>query len=87
MTVENSMNTFDLERSIKKPSCFQCSKPHWIELILTNKKELCKSIDATEVGISDHHSVIVTALKSQLFKGNSKRYFMRIINYNYNFKL
>ena len=66
------MNTFDLECLIKKPSCFQSSNPCCMDLILTNKKELFKNNDVFEVRISDHHSFIVTALKSQLLKGNAK---------------
>ena len=68
-TVENKnlevfMNTFDLECLIKKPTCFQSTSPSCIDLILTNKKEFFKNSNVFEVGISDHHSLIVTALKS-----------------------
>ena len=66
------MNTFGLECLIKKPTCFQCFKPHCIDLNLANKKELFKNNDFFEVGISDHHSFLVTASKSQLQKGNAK---------------
>ena len=66
------MNTFDLEYLIKKPTCFQSSNPRCIDLILTNKNELFKNNDVFEVGISDHHSFIVTALKSHLLKVNAK---------------
>ena len=69
---ENFMSTFDLEYLIKKPTCFQSSNPRCINLILTNQEELFKKYDIFEVGISDHHSFIVTALKSQLLKGNAK---------------
>ena len=65
------MTTFNLERLIKKPTCFQSSNPTCIDLILTNKKEFFKNTDVIEVGISDHHSLIVTALKSLLRKGNA----------------
>ena len=58
------MNTFDLECSIKKPTCFQSSNPRCIDLILINKKELFKN--------NDHPSFIVTPLKRQLLKGNAK---------------
>ena len=34
--------------------------------------EFFKNTDVIEVGISDHHSLIVTALKSLLRKGNAK---------------
>ena len=40
-------------------------------LILT-KKDLFKNSNVLEVGISDHHSLINAALKSQLVKGNKK---------------
>ena len=75
--LENFMNTFDLECLIKKPTCFQSSNPRCIDLILTNKKELLKNNDVFEVRISDHHSFIVTVLKSQLLKGNAKTKFYR----------
>ena len=71
-SLENVMNTFDLECLIKKPTCFQCSNPTCIDLILTKKKEFFKNTDVIEVGIFDHHSLIVTASKSVLLKGNAK---------------
>ena len=37
-----------------------------------NKQESFKNTDVNEVGISDHHSFIVTALKSLLLKGNAE---------------
>ena len=70
--LENFMRTFDLECLIKKTTCFQSSNPRCIDLILTNKKELFKNNDVFEAGISDHHSFIVTTLKSQLLKENAK---------------
>ena len=38
-----------------------------------------KNSNVSEAGISDHHSFTITALKSQLFKGNTKTK----INYDY----
>ena len=77
LTVESKnlevfMNTFDLECLIKKLTCFQSTSPSCIDLILTNKKEFFKNSKVLEVGTSDHHSLIVTALRSQLVKGNAK---------------
>ena len=71
LTAENKnlkvfMNTFDLECLIKKPTCFQSTSPNCMDLILTNKKEFFKNSNVLEAGISDHHSLIVTALRSQL---------------------
>ena len=79
-SLENVMTTFDLECLIKKPTCFQSSNPTCIDLILTNKKEFFKNTDVIEVGISDHHSLIVTALKSLLLKGNAKTKLYRDYN-------
>ena len=66
------MNTFNIECLIKKPTCFYSSNSTCIDLISTNKKEFFKNTDVIEVGISDHRSLIVTALKSLLLKGNAK---------------
>ena len=66
------MNTFNLESLINKPTCFQSANPTCIDLILTNKKSLFKNSNVLEVGISDHHSFITTALRTQLIKGNAK---------------
>ena len=71
-SLKNFMTPFVLGCSIKKPTCFQSSNPTCIDLILTNKKESFKNTDIIEVGIFNHHSLIVTALKIQLLKGNSK---------------
>ena len=70
--LQNLMTTFDLECLIKKPTCFQSSNPTCIDLILTSKKEFVKKTDVIEIGISNNHSLIVTALKSLLLKGNAK---------------
>ena len=77
LTVNNKnlgvfMNTFNLESLINKPTCFQSANPTCIDLILTNKKSLFKNSNVLEVGISDHHSFITTALRTQLIKGNAK---------------
>ena len=77
LTVNNKnlrmfMNTFNLDSLINKPSSFQSANPTCIDLTLTNKKSLFKNSNVLEVGISDHHSFITTALRTQLIKGNAK---------------
>ena len=64
--LENFMDIFDLEWLIKKRTCFRSTSTSCIDLILTNKKEFFKNSNVLEVGTSDHHSLIVIALKSQL---------------------
>ena len=66
------MNTFNLDSLINKPTCFQSANPTCIDLILTNKKSLFENLNVLEVGISDHHSFITTALRTQLIKRNAK---------------
>ena len=56
----------------KETHLFSVFKSNLQNLILTNKKEFFKNTDVIEVGISDHHNLIVTALKSLLLKGNAK---------------
>ena len=84
---KNFMTQFGFEYLIKKATCFESSNPTCIDLTLTNKKESFKNTDVVEYKISDHHSLIVTALKNQLLKGNGKLYW----NYNlfniYHFKV
>ena len=43
-----------------------------IFFLILKKKDLFKNSNVLEVGISDHHSLINAALKSQLVKGNEK---------------
>ena len=85
LTVENKnlkvfMNTFELECLIKKPTCFPSTSPSCIDLILTNKKEFFQNSNVLEVGISDPHSLIVTALRNQLVKHNAKTKLYRDYN-------
>ena len=85
LTVENKnlevfMNAFDLECLIKKPTCFQSTSLSCIDLVLTNKKEFFKNSNFIEVGTSDHHSLIVTALRRQLVKCNAKTKLYRDYN-------
>ena len=70
--LEVFMNTFGLECLIKKPTyCFQSTIPSQIDLILTNKRDLFKTSNVLKIRSFDHHSLIVTALRSQLVKGNA----------------
>ena len=60
--LEIFMNTIDLECLIKKPACFQSTTPSCIDFMLTNKNKFFKN--CLQVVISDHHSLIGTALRS-----------------------
>ena len=62
---------------IKSPTCFQSSKPTYIDLILANKKELFKNSKTFEFGISDHRLLTLTSMRIQFIKGNPKVKFYR----------
>ena len=56
----NSSNLYNL---IKSSTCFK-GKGSCIDLFLTNRKYSFKCSDSYETGISDHHHMIYTMLKS-----------------------
>ena len=58
---------------------FQSTSPGFIDLVLT-KKEFFKNSNALEVRIFDQHSLILTALRIQLVKGNAKTKLYRDYN-------
>ena len=71
------MTLFNLESLINTPTCFQSEKPRCIDLILTNKHSLFKNSKTFEVGISDHHHLVLTSLRLQYIQGNPKTKFYR----------
>ena len=54
---------------IKKPTCYHSHTPSCIDLILTNKKHLFQLSNTFETGLSGHHKLICTILKSGELKG------------------
>ena len=52
-------------KSIKNPTCFKSSNGSAIDLILTNNSYLSQKSQSFETGISDHHHLICTMLKSK----------------------
>ena len=54
------------------PTCYQSNYPIWIDLILTNKKNLFKLSDTFETGVSDHHKLFPTILKPGGFNEKPK---------------
>ena len=57
------MNSNVLHNLIKVNTCFK-GKGTWIDLILTNRKYSFKNTHNFETGLSDHHHMIQTMLKS-----------------------
>ena len=74
LSVDNShlealMQAYDFSSLIKKPACYQSNTPSCIDLLLTNRKSLFKLPFTFVTGLSDHHNVVCTILKSEGFKG------------------
>ena len=59
--LQNVTTTFDLECLIKKQSFFKSLNPTSRDLIFKSKKEFVKNTDVIEAGISNNHSLTVTA--------------------------
>ena len=62
-------DTYNLENLIKEPTCFKSAQnPTTIDLILTNRYRSLLNSFAIETGISDHHKMTVTVLKTYFKK-------------------
>ena len=70
--ITSFMNDFNQECLINKSACFQSENLSCIDLTLATKKELFKNSEVIQVEISDHHSFVVTSLKSRFVKDNAK---------------
>ena len=55
----------NLNSMIENPACFKSSISSAIDLILTNNSYLYQKIQSFQTGISDHHHLICTMLKSK----------------------
>ena len=56
---------YDLENLIREPTCFKdASNPSSIDVMLTNRRNNFKNFTTIETGLSDHHKMTVTVLKT-----------------------
>ena len=62
--LEATLENYDLHNRINMLTCYQSNNPTCIDLILINKKNLFKLSDTFETGLSDHHKLFSTSLKS-----------------------
>ena len=67
----------DFENLIKEPTRFKSTSPTAIDLFLTNRKGYFMKSSINETGISDHHKLIYTFLKSTYDKGKHKFVYYR----------
>ena len=63
------MQACDFSRLIKKPTCYQSNTPSSIDSISTNGASFFKISNTFETGLSDHHKLFCTILKSGGLKG------------------
>ena len=75
--LDSFMNVFSLEKLMKTSTCFKSNNPSCIDFTLTNKNEFFKKCCTVEGGISDHHHLVASILKSEFIKGNPKTKFYR----------
>ena len=60
---------YNLQNLIKEPTCFKSvQNPRSIDVILTNKSESFETSFALETGLSHHHKMVITVLKSHFNK-------------------
>ena len=66
------MQTYDLTALRKESTCFQSQNPNCINQFLTNQKTFthCQTF---ETGLSDLRKLILTIVKSCIFKGQTKK--------------
>ena len=67
------LENFDLSSILNKPTCFKSQEGTCIDLILTNKRSNFMHTDAIETGISDHHLLIHTMLRTKFSKNLPKK--------------
>ena len=67
------MHSFNLYNLIKSNTCFKGSGS-CIDLILTNRKYCFKHTSTFETGLSDHHHLIYSILKTTFKKEESKKF-------------
>ena len=79
--LNNLMQIFNLNALIKTPTCYQSHNPTCIDNILTNQKALFKLSKTFETGLSDHHKLISTIMKSGSFKGSPRKKVYRSYKY------
>ena len=62
---------------ISEPKCFKSINPNCIDNFLTNKKTRFLKTLTFETGVSDHHKLIGTMLRSKFAKEKPKKLFYR----------
>ena len=62
--LSNLCDVFDLENLITDKTCFKKCEGSAIDVFLTNHKNCFQGTKVIETGLSDHHCLIISSLKS-----------------------
>ena len=71
------MDKYDLYNHIKEKTCWKSSSGSCIDLVMSNKKFSFKHSGAAETGLSDHHLLVYTMLKTTFTKLGPRKYTYR----------
>ena len=67
------LQIYDAKNIVKDKTCFKSTvNPSCIDLFLTNKPRSFQNTTVLNIGISDHHKMVITVLKSNFKKGEPK---------------
>ena len=67
--VKDFCDIYNLQNLINESTCFKrVQNPSSIDVILTNKSESFENSFALETGLSDHHEMVITVLKTHFNK-------------------
>ena len=58
---------------MKQNTCFKRDGGSWIDLLITNSKFSLMKTNSSETGLSDHHPIIYTFLKTKFEKFEPKK--------------
>ena len=75
--LNNFCEIFSLENLVKSKTCFAGANGTSIDVILTNKKRCFQNTLSCETGLSDHHQMATTFLKSHLARLAPKKILYR----------
>ena len=68
--IENFMENYDIYNLMKEPTCYKSNPPKCYDFILTNKKYSYINTGTYETGLSDHHKLTYTVLKTEVVNLN-----------------
>ena len=73
IVMKTFFDTYNLKNLIKEPTCFKNTEnPSCIDFIVTNKERSFAHTKIIETGLSDHHKLVLTVLKTYYVRPKAK---------------